>query len=195
MVTEPEFWDFINRWLKKAENIQLNGLSDFFDKYFTLFVVYNRLYAMATFILATKGEINIKKRTAFPDGPAATDYVGQFLGAIALVEGIENHATSKVALDTIIRLIDEERFYIKLDMVTGDQQRPADEALLRRLRSTNKGEKATAILETIYAIRCNMFHGHKGFHEVQKELLDPAISILERLIELLKAKFEELDGR
>jgi hypothetical protein len=191
MTIDPEFNDFIRRWLKKAEEIEIVHLEDYFDKYFTLFVAYNRLYAMTTFILAEKKRVNISDKNAFPDSDAATDYVSQYVGARNLLKTIDENPKSQAALGTMIKLIEEEKFYIKLDMVTGARQPAKDKALLARLRSGNKNEKGTAVLEMLYAIRCNMFHGHKGFHEVQKDLLDPAISILERLIVVLREKIAE----
>ena len=41
MTIDPEFTDFVRRWLKKADDIELFNLEDYFDKYFTLFVAYN----------------------------------------------------------------------------------------------------------------------------------------------------------
>jgi Uma2 family endonuclease len=46
------------------------------------------------------------------------------------------------------------------DLVTGNPQRQKDLELLSRLRSTSRDDRANAILELIYSIRCNMFHGH-----------------------------------
>ena len=38
---------------------------------------------------------------------------------------------------------------------------------------------------TLYAIGCNMFHGHKGFEPIQLELLKPAILLLKSTINVL----------
>jgi hypothetical protein len=91
-----------------------------------------------------------------------------------------------------MRILDEHRFYILLDLVTGDINRRNDEELLTELRSSNNSEIAKAITKTIYAIRCNMFHGNKEFQPVQKEILIPTNIILHRIIECL---YEKLSSR
>ncbi len=188
MSVNPEFENFINSWLEKAQHIQLSDLSSHFDRFFTLYVVYNRLYAETTFILARKGSLNLEKRTSFPDREAATSYVCKFFGSSNLIQALENDLSVRDALRSIEKLIDCDNFSIKLNMVTGARQREKDEELLARLRSNECNKKAEAILETIYSIRCNMFHGHKGFELVQTEILAPVIIILEKLIILLRAK-------
>jgi hypothetical protein len=71
-------------------------------------------------------------------------------------------------------------------MVTGNSQRKKDLELLSRLRSNATDDRANAILELIYSIRCNMFHGHKGFNKVQIPLLEPSIVLLRSVIVLLR---------
>jgi hypothetical protein len=36
---------FCNRWIEKALSYQSNELEDLFDRFFTLFVAYNRIYS------------------------------------------------------------------------------------------------------------------------------------------------------
>jgi len=47
------------------------------------------------------------------------------------------------------------------------------------------------LLEIVYQIRCNTFHGQKRFEESQRQILDPCIRILERLNDMMITK---LDG-
>jgi hypothetical protein len=46
MALSSSFVHFIRDWTTKAESIQLrdHDLASYFDKFFTLFVIYNRLY-------------------------------------------------------------------------------------------------------------------------------------------------------
>jgi len=181
----PEFNKFVKDWLIKAEQIQLSSLATYFDKFFTLYVVYNRLYAEATFTLSRDGQINISRRKSFPDKDAATSYVLKLIGSANLVTAMTNNPTCTTALDQIEALIERNEFSIKLNMVTGERQQDKDEDLLRRLRDTGRNTKAEAILELIYSIRCNTFHGHKGFEGVQVQILGPVIVLLKTLIELV----------
>lgn len=197
MALSSEFQGFYNTWMAKAAEYGIEELRDCFDKFFTLFVVYNRLYAEVTFTLVRMRRIHRLRRDInnpgtmrriFPDRTAATQYLQQYLGSGNIINHIESGNAAANALNTICTLLDNRRFYIKLDALTGDRQRPQDERLLGNLRSTNSGFKASAILDLVYSIRCNMFHGHKSFREVQLELLQPVIAILERLIELIFQK-------
>jgi len=104
---------------------------------------------------------------------------------------LEGDLDTKEALNAIISLIGKGTFNIKLDIMTGNRQKPADKELLDTLRSTDKDTKALAILDCIYSIRCNMFHGHKGFHEIQVEILKPTIILLQKIVTLLYQKLCE----
>lgn len=77
----PEFRSFYLRWHRKADDYDAQHLGGAFDRFFTLFVVYNRLYAQATFELARQpgSGVHIDPNGFFPDGKAAKKYVGQFL--------------------------------------------------------------------------------------------------------------------
>ena len=190
MSVNPEFSRFIQSWLQKAEGIELTDSNAYFDRFFTLYVVYNRLYAEATFILARGGHPDLSRRTSFPDKDAATRYISQFLGSGALLEALDADPLAKQSMLAVETLIERNDFSIKLHMVTGNRQWAKDQALLTALRSTERNVRATAILETIYAIRCNMFHGHKEFHPIQTEILIPVIVIMEKVIMLLRHKIE-----
>jgi hypothetical protein len=193
MSQNTEFNNFITNWLNKADQIDLAdklSLSPYFDKFFTLYIVYNRLYAEVTFNLARRGRIDISEKTSFPDSTAAKSYVVQFVGSGRLTQTVQDDPRTAKALNEIERLIEDNQFSIKLDMVTGDSQRDQDLELLRPLGSDSKNERATAILDLIYSIRCNMFHGHKGFDKVQIPLLVPTIVLLRHVIELVRDQLD-----
>lgn len=197
MALSYEFQEFYHAWMTKAAEYGTEELRDCFDKFFTLFVVYNRLYAEVTFTLVRKRRIpRIERainnpgtiRRIFPDRMAATQYLQQYLRSIDIINHLESDNATVNAINTICNLLENQQFYVKLDAFTGARQRSEDERLLRNLQSTNRGFRASAILDLVYSIRCNMFHGHKGFQGVQIELLQPVTTILERLIKLIFQK-------
>jgi hypothetical protein len=197
-----EFESFYHNWTMKAEGLSVETLQDCFDKFFTLYVIYNRLYAELTFLMARQGKLSfihktktgeIKKIRAFPDSWAAKCYVNDYLGSNLLVSHIEQDKNTRLALQEICELINNERFYIKLDVLTGTTQREEDLKLLENLESTNKSFKAHAILDFIYSLRCNMFHGNKDFTRVQVPLLRPAIIIIDKISKLLYEKLSTND--
>jgi len=184
-----EFFDFCDNWIQKADGYSTNSLQECFDKFFTLFVVYNRLYVEATFLLHRKRKINILRRISFPDSDAAKSYVLKYLGSGHFISFLENDEAVTKAINDLKQILDKGHFYIKLHMVTGKRQRDKDVELLNRLRSNSRNTRAEAILDVLYSVRCNMFHGNKGFHEFQTVLLIPCILILNKVTKVL---FEKL---
>jgi hypothetical protein len=88
----------------------------------------------------------------------------------------------------------EGRFSLKLDPVTGDRRPAKDRQLLTALESRSRNQKAKAVLETLYSIRCNMFHGQKDFQLHQLALLRPAILLLESTTDVLHQALEQDGG-
>jgi hypothetical protein len=53
-----------------------------------------------------------------------------------------------------------------------------------------RNQRAKEVLEALYAIRRNVFHGQKGFEIAQLALLRPVISLLESTVEILYGALE-----
>jgi hypothetical protein len=190
-VLNREFQDFVNNWREKAATYGHN-LRGEFDRFFTLFVIYNRLYAEATFELVRQpgSGVTLDPNRSFPDGRAARVYVGQYLGSANVIDVMEGDPVCANAIQSIITFLDEGRFFIKLHRVNGTRQPAEDQKLLRKLRSHSKNQRAEAVLDFVYSVRCNLFHGHKSFRSVQLEVMRPANALLVALIEML---FERLN--
>ena len=182
MALHPHVQDFYSEWLSKADSYQQKNLSDYFNKAFSLFTLYNKLYAEATFTLARNNEITLNESRGFPDKKGATEYVPKFLGYEYLSDVFANDEESAHSIAQLIDHIENERFYIKLSMLYGERQAELDRDLARRMISTSAKRKVEAILELIYSVRCNMFHGNKQFDKVQVELLIPVTTILRKVI-------------
>jgi hypothetical protein len=191
MALSQEFREFVQGWIHKAGQYSTSDIRECFDKFFTLYVAFNRIYAEATFTLDRRGQISIKKRDSFPDPAAATGHFLQFVTAEYLVSEISSDASSRQALQRLISVLKGDSFYVKLHKVTGEAQPQEDKKLLENFESNSSAAKGRAILETIYSLRCNMFHGQKSFHQVQLQILVPVISLLERVIQLGLQRLEE----
>lgn len=189
MALPNELRNFCDSWRTKARAYCSDDLIGAFDRFFTSYVAFNRLYAEATYRLARRGEIKLKER--FPDAQAAQDYVVQFCGAGILTSAWEDNPPS--ALDKIAEHLREGKFALKLDPMTGERRPNKDQALAAALESRSRNKRAKAALEALYAIRCNMFHGQKGFDFAQLELLRPAILLLEKTVEVLYRRLDESD--
>jgi len=189
------FQDFCDRWLKKAREYDETELSQCFDKFFTLFVVYNALYSETAALLYRKARAESRndykmESDHFPDSEAATKYVLDLLGSRNLLNTLKDDLESSKAIETIIDLMDRKRFNVQLDPVWGRLQPDKDQELLASLKSNSRDNKARAILTVIYSIRCNIFHGRKGFVDHQEELLIPATIILRKVIDSLYRKLK-----
>lgn len=164
--------DFYNNWTLKGTQIVGDDLSHVYDKYITLFITFNNLYNQVPQKLLDRG---MSMPAKIYDHKAATNYVVKYLGATNILNEFASNDNDKdIAL--LVDIIDQELFYIKLNY--GQRQRQEDLEILANLRSTNSVDKATAILQVAYYVRCNMFHGHKDFIGYQTLLLEPLINIM-----------------
>jgi hypothetical protein len=185
-----EIRNFCNSWIAKANGYENDSLQHVFDKFFTLYVVYNRLYVEATFRMSNRQEINIRNRNSFPDSQAAKSYVIQYLTSNAINNAFNADESCLVALDRFKEIIRNHEFNIKLNMVTGIPEREKDLELLAKMDSTNTNGKINAVADFVYSIRCNVFHAQKGYVNNQMNVLNPVNTILSKLIEMLFDKLE-----
>lgn len=198
MTLNPEFKSLCQRWREKAQQYDTEDTHQLFDKFFSLYVAYNALYAETAAYLHRKAIREGKEEYKlddenFPDKKAATKYVLDLLTSRSLIESLERTEATKEAINQLKTLISKQRsfhFQICLDPVFGEPQEDKDEKLVEMLNSPSTDERARAILQLIYQVRCNMFHGRKSVSPVQDQLLIPLITILEKIIDKLYRKLE-----
>jgi hypothetical protein len=178
-MVNPQLHDFYDNWLRKADSYQQENLSNHFDKFTSLYVLFNSLYMQVMTELVANGHHLPRE---FKDKIAATDYVTQYLGGAYYIDTLLDQREYQSALESICNIIDQEQFHIILHW--GVQQRAKDLDLLALLRSNNKQNKSKAILSLFYHIRCNMLHGHKNYVDGQMHLLAPTNKLLRRTVEI-----------
>lgn len=186
-----EIESFYTNWNLKADRCDENTLEGAFDRFFTLFVIYNRLYALASYHLLETKKIPKPRFGFVPDKEGATSNVITFLGADVIVEIINLENNHKRYTD-ICSLIHNETFHIKLNRIDGKSQRKLDLILHASLVSDSNYKKANALLEVLYHVRCNMFHGHKSFEGVQKQLIDPLCEFMKSISSRLYIELKNL---
>lgn len=176
-----ELINFCNRWLDKADTYTNNSTEEVFDKFFSLYVVYNAIYSEATLKLKEKNS-----KISAGDRISATENISKYIGHQILFEKLQNLSKE---INKIIELIKNGTFYIstKRDNITPDTEQDNKyitdiEMNKTAIKSNDKQEFNKAILNLIYGVRCNMFHGKKGFNPIQRELLIPMNNILEMII-------------
>jgi hypothetical protein len=198
-----ELQRFYNRWLQKSEAYQSQNLQDCFDKFFTLYVAYNRLYFELGIsyvknhqrqreLIRFIPERNRPNSVYISDAKSAKDYIISFLGARMLLENITGDESCINAVCSISNLLEQRVFAIKLDQFTRERNADEDSKLLKKLKSNSAHDKTYAILDIIYSIRCNMFHGQKGYENIQMTLLVPVTILLNKVMNLLYEKMEDV---
>ena len=181
----PELQNFYERWLRKAEEYRSDNLQDCFDRFFTLFVAYNRLYAELALSCAKRGAW---RWNYISDGLAAKSNVQSYLGNRDILQSLEDDGACTTALSSVIDLLERRVFTIKLVGLSGKRWKEDDSTLLKNLKSEKASEKVFAILDVIYSIRCNMFHGQKGYDDEQIKIIIPVTILLEKIMSLLYEK-------
>ena len=90
--------------------------------------------------------------------------------------------------DEILSLIQRREFYI------WKEQADYQCETVKKLSSPNPSEQIDGLLEIIYGVRCNMFHGEKEFLGNQKRILKPCICVIEKLNDLIIERFQRDDA-
>ncbi len=123
---------------------------------------------------------------------AARVYVGRYLGSEHLIDMLEGEPSCAEAIQAIVTFLEQERFFIKLHMIDGTRQPGKDRELLGKFRSRSKSQRAEAVLDFLYSVRINLFHGHKAFRPVQIEVMRPANVLLTRIVDILHERLNQL---
>jgi hypothetical protein len=196
-----QFEVFCNSWLRKARLYQRpighfatvgdrrydnvhqatdtvsRNLARSFDRFTSLYVVYNRVYVEAAKLLVRRGLVcpPSKKFSPLPDLESATGHLVTFYGERALQNAISRNPRCSNAVDYLTRLIQNGHIYLHEDYETGLP------AVKKDLALANKASRydPKAILSLIYRARCNLFHGEKDFDGRQSVFLDNLSVILE----------------
>jgi hypothetical protein len=169
MTPPSDIITFISRWRRKSLNYNLERLQGCFDAFFSAFVLYNFLYDY----------ICQEDAHRFPeegDRKRAVEVARRFLSSSAIAED----EVVKRSAQELVDLVNEKSFYIRDD--------EWDAAQVAGLGTANAERWTEALMEVLYRIRCNTFHGRKLFHESQKRVLMPCITILRRVNDLLIEK-------
>jgi hypothetical protein len=204
-----ELQQFYTRWLQKAELYQSQTLQDCFDKFFTLYVAYNRLCTELALSCAKRG---IWRWNYISDGLVAKSNVQSYLGNTYIIDALQDDDTCKISILTVIDLLERKAFTIKWDVLqkvrkyikhqyteqkfisTVNNYKEEDSYLLEGLKSEKSDRKVHAILDLIYSIRCNMFHGQKGYIGDQIQILLPVNALLTKIMNLLYDKMNQDDN-
>lgn len=177
-----ELRTFCNRWLEKSDKYG-ESTEDIFDKFFSLYVVYNAIYFEITIELINSRSIGKNQNW---DKVSAVENIPIYVGQKKLSDTLFNMIKD---INVMIGLIKDNTFYIstKNDNHTANHERDQEmidniETFCALQNKKNQKRFNEAVLELIYGARCNMFHGKKEFKDQQIDLLIPMNNILEMII-------------
>lgn len=177
---------FCKRWIDKAGAYRSNNLEDLFDRFFTLFVAYNRFYSAA----AELHRATIEPRQAQflqGDRKEATTVMARLIRQSRFADAIKENPTIAAACQAISTLLQERRFFLHSVRDTKEPDLARDAKLADGLSK----HCLLSVLECLYQIRCNIFHGEKEFAPRQAELLAPAITLLEVIVSLSRGALHD----
>ncbi len=177
----PDTKELIENWEIKSAQINTENLDGLYNKFTTLFTIYNRLYNETFSILKRENKLT---KSNYPDHEKATLLIIEFLGAQNIVDKFNEN--NQADLDGVINLLTNKVFNINLE--DGNPRPDMDNQLLINLKNTDVNIKSRAILFLIYNVRNNVIHGYKDFQEYQRLIVEPLINLLESLIQLFKEK-------
>ncbi len=206
-MTTRDFKDFCNRWLKKADSQGERKLNDIFDEFLALYIVYNALYSQLTTNLNDSLKTN-NKDLIKDDKSRATKLIPEYLNHKQLAKRLTEDNDVLEAIKKILRCLDntkaEENFFVicflrgkPRNFITTEPDIETQNILVEKAENIvknvegNEKESTEKLLEIIYQIRCNMFHGQKSFSERQRYLLEPTIVVIRKVIGLTLEELEK----
>ena len=166
---------FVRRWHSKVSRMKRtqNEKNFFFDKFISEYIIYSAL-------------VNVIKPIEFKhkyDCTYCTEVMAEYI-----VERINDTFIHRLSdsVNELIKIIDTKQFKV----VSSKDKNPE---LKDNWASGNPINQLTALLETLYYMRCNLFHGEKEYSDDQISLLKPAsasLSMINKEIELIFSKIE-----
>lgn len=155
---------FCERWKKKVKQEPLdNNLEHYFDHFVASYIIYNAIYSKIT------------------NGNGDRDMAVKGIKKYLIKNNIIDKITTCEQVATILKAFDKFHFCNRPNPKTKND----DEHLKLKLQSAEQKERIHGILWLIYEVRCNLFHGEKGYEEKQKALLRPLCEILDSVDDAL----------
>lgn len=187
---QSEVRDFYEEWMQKVSTLTNQDESRHsFEKFIYLYIIYNALYSRATTSLKYKG-ITFASR----EKEQAVDNVIKFFDG-------NSQQCGENLIDFLRRRNDVNVEAIKdfnhgfdiysLRKYIPEEAKKNNIELRDKLASSSTDKQAEGILELIYRVRCNLFHGEKRFNPRQDTFLSPIVEILQSIVKELYTKLND----
>ncbi len=163
---------FVKRWkrkVKKTKNVDVKQYE--FDSFIAKYLIYAALVNVIK-----PHEYRTRKDRAFCTEVMASFILSNTTNDFLLIQNLSTPATK------LGETIKNYHFYV----VSSNDENPELETTWKL--GSNK-EKLISLLQTLYYMRCNIFHGNKEYADEQVLLLNPANNCLEIIIKEIQQIF------
>jgi len=207
---QSDIEEFYRKWIQQVSTLTFQDDSTYsFDKFIYLYIIYNALYCRATTCLKYH-EITQNKNKE-------RDYNDGRISKYQPIKTSFDPDEKVQAVNNVIKFFDGEKKPYGENLINFLQKRNAvnieaikdfdhgfsiyslrkyglktakknDLKLKEKLVSQCTKEQIEGVLELIYHVRCNLFHGEKTFNPRQENFLRPIVEILQSIVEELYAR-------
>jgi hypothetical protein len=180
-------------WVNKCLEYNGEQLVHHYDLFFSRYVIYNNLYNSIVSLKVFLGRLNVKtnrkqKIIERGDREKAIDCIAEHLldSELDLLFKKEGFARIRNSLVDMIK----NQFVITH---WHGKQRPEDDLdILEKLQYIDRRKVLYGLLEVLYNVRCNMFHGSKNYHDSQIALLKVLNEFLFEIVTILYRSYRLL---
>ena len=194
--TKRQFTRFYEPWWnEKCKDYKGGSLSDHYDLFFSRFVTYNALYNVIVRTKERTGKLkkdkdrygNIVERG---DRKKAIDCMVKELSAErSVLQAFFTQPEITLNVKKLEEMLDDEEFGVFFD--GGGHNPEGDKKILRNLKNNKLESRMRGVLTFLYQVRCNLFHGAKGYENTQIQVLKTLNVILEKIVEILFERFQK----
>lgn len=208
---QSEIREFYQKWIQQVSTLTVQDGSRYsFDKFIYLYIIYNALYCRATTCLKYYEITQNKKKEIDHNEGRVSQFQAKIISfdpdektqavnnVVKFFDGNNSQQCGENLIDflragnnaniELIRDFDNEFYIYSLRKYGLEKARKSDLKLKDKLVSQSPKEQAEGILELIYHVRCNLFHGEKRFNPRQEDFLKPIVRILQSIVQELYAR-------
>ncbi len=194
--TERQFTRFYKPWWnEKCKDYKGESLTDHYDLFFSRFVTYNALYNVIVRTKERTGELKKDKSRKGKimergDRKKAIDcMVIELSEELSVLKNFFTQPEVITNVEIIEEMLDKEGFGVSFK--GGEHSSENDKEILDNLKSNNLEKRIEGVLTFLYEVRCNLFHGEKGYENQQSQVLKTLNVILEKIVEILFNRFQK----
>ncbi len=182
--TKRQFTEFHERWNEKCKGLYKYETFDFYDLSFL--DLYNALYNV---IVRTKERIDKITMEKGDRKKAINCMVMELSEELSVLENFFIQPEIITNVERIVEMLEQEEFGVSFK--DGEHSSENDKKISANLKSANLKKRIEGVLTFLYEVRCNLFHGDKGYENQQIQVLETLNVLLEKIVEILFNRFRK----